>query len=345
MAEKINEENGKWVTIKGSHVFIKDGETLEQAMARQFGTEDQPKFFSPIVEKMDMDYDTSTLHNILNNRTLGMKPAEKKVLFEELNDRIALHQQKLAKDFLSDCKTISESERDFPEQILTEINPGYEESRKLFKSGSHDPEAAAHYMNCQRCAQAFVLKWCHGYDVEAMPCDRIYDSKLNKFIMSESERKLIYYANLNGYNDLHSKTYDWDKSTYNNWQAIIFLQEDVQKNFVNANDIYDEVGYQGTEDQFRWIKKTVKQAGPGACYIASVCWKGSRKENGSYEAHTFCIINDKGKVKCVDPQSGELCDDYFTEKQIVSRKTELFRADACRLNGKVMKEIVKKHEK
>lgn len=32
------DEQGRWVTINGTHVFIKDGETLEQAMARQFDT-------------------------------------------------------------------------------------------------------------------------------------------------------------------------------------------------------------------------------------------------------------------------------------------------------------------
>ena len=30
----MNDDNGKWVTINGAHVFIKDGETPEQALAK-----------------------------------------------------------------------------------------------------------------------------------------------------------------------------------------------------------------------------------------------------------------------------------------------------------------------
>lgn len=33
-------EKGKWITIHGTHVFIRDGETAEQAMKRQFDTSD-----------------------------------------------------------------------------------------------------------------------------------------------------------------------------------------------------------------------------------------------------------------------------------------------------------------
>jgi len=31
-------DNGKWITVNGNHILIKDGETVEQAMSRQFGT-------------------------------------------------------------------------------------------------------------------------------------------------------------------------------------------------------------------------------------------------------------------------------------------------------------------
>ena len=109
---------------------------------------------------------------------------------------------------------------------------------------------------------------------------------------------------------------------------------------VDGDDIVREIGYSGTEDQLRWIKKKVKETGPGSAYLCTVCWKGTRNNNGGYDAHVFCIVNDGGKVKFYDPQTGQECSSYFTNKQIVPKETEIFRADNCRLNGTMMKEVV-----
>lgn len=225
-----------------------------------------------------------------------------------------------------------------PESEAAETNPNYQESKDLLSSGSHDPEAAAYTMNCQRCVQAFVLRWCHGYDVTAMPCDEAWNENRKRFEATGVDKKLINHT----VGNLRVITRKLGVFTgYTDWYALIFNEMDVAKNLITAKDIEFEVGYSGTEDQFRWIKKRVKSDGPGACYIAAVSWKGTRTEAGHYSSHVFCIINDNGTVKCIDPQTGKECSEYFSRKQIKSNRTALFRADTCRLNGSIMKEIVK----
>lgn len=364
------DEQGRWVTINGTHVFIKRGETIDDAIARLNGKSDEPYF--TLIQKYPLSK-VIRMDDLESYELEGWKQANYQPDFDEairfvdsidvtarqgnwilaqlqrykntpiysflrgrLEERIATHQQKLADEFLRDCKKYTGEQ--MPESLAVETNPHYEESHELLASGSHDTKAAEYTMNCQRCVQAFVLQWCHGYDVQAKPCQRFWSDKSKKFLRGDRDQNLKWYVDDNDYGTM----VNGDPSWYTNWQCAIFNAADVRKTHVDATYIQNEVGYAGVEDQYRWIKRTVKQAGPGACYIAAVSWKGTLDENGFYEAHVFCIINDGGKVKCIDPQTGRECSEYFTQKQIKSNRTEIFRADTCRLNGAMMNEVIEK---
>jgi hypothetical protein len=41
--EKEELKDGKWVTINGNHIFIKDGQTVEEAMQDFFARNNSPK--------------------------------------------------------------------------------------------------------------------------------------------------------------------------------------------------------------------------------------------------------------------------------------------------------------
>lgn len=369
------EQDGKWVTIKGTHVFIKDGESVEDAMARQFKddyyayvrkgpvykviklselekyksdgyteTYNQPDFDELFKYVDDIDIEHRSYDAINNDfqqmyriRSIGFGYGLRDFLFERLMNRYADYQQSLAEEYLSDVGHYQDKNL-MVEGVALNTNPNYEESKKLRSQGSHEPEAAAYTQNCQRCVQAFVLQWCHGYDVEAMPCERYWSDKEGMFKSTGNDTLLKNYALSGGYDRLR----DGKESSYTCWDAAIFNPYDVRKTHMNSKNIEDEIGYAGTEDQWRWIKRTVKQAGHGACYIVTVSWKGTRNDDGHYSAHAFCVVNENGKVKCIDPQSGTECSEYFTEKQIKSNRTEIFRADTCRLNGEVMNLVIKK---
>lgn len=359
-------ENGKWVTINGAHVFIEDGETAEEALEKLNSKKKPSKYYrvksrdffsdytrivsdadldiySPddytitevdvangIKEIDDMDLSQSVKSLTYKARMLGKTAEEKRFFKDYIRNRIAEHQMTLADKFL---ENVPEHKDISVEESVLSINL---DNYKLSKEAEHDtPEYAAYTHNCQRCAQAFILRWCYGYEVTAKPSERIWNSKKHKFDITGIDTELNDYAIRNGYNELK-----YTRGEYNGWDRVIFNVEDVQQTLVNGTDIASEIGYPGTEDQLRWIKKKVKSTGPGSAYLCSVCWKGTRTNSGSYDAHVFCIINDGGKVKFVDPQSGEECSSYFTEKQIVPKKTEIFRADNCRLNGTMMKEVV-----
>ena len=367
-----NEENGKWVTINGTHVFIRDGETPEQALSR---LQDKPKRelyyrvdrgsyhivipesekskymndwrynnygegifeelnldeYFDFIDNLDPDKPLSVLKHDLRRFSASVSPEARKLLLNKLYSRIADHQESLARSFLS---KINKSKDISVEESLISINQSRYNWSKTQNSKSS--EYAQYTYNCQRCAQAFILRYCHGYEVIAKPCERVWDDKKNKFVKTGADIELNKYAKTNDYNTI----LDALQSNYNGWDRVIFNQRDVTMSLKDGNDIAMEIGYSGTEDQLRWIKRTVKKSGPGSAYICSVCWKGTREDDGTYSAHVFNIINDNGKVKFLDPQTGEDCSIYFTDKQIVPKKTEIFRADNCRLNGTMMKEVV-----
>lgn len=368
-------DNIKWVTINGARVPIEKGETTEEALAK---LSDKPKHektyivdkgsYKSIVKESEMDkhrygwyYDVygdeifkevdveeyldfidnldlnesvSLLHNKLRKQIMMLPQDIRNYLFKELNNKISEYHQKLADDFLSNVPKTSGTQM-LEESVMSINKENYDKSKSV--SDSHSPEYAAYTYNCQRCAQAFILRYCHGYEVTAKPCERVWNDKKKRFDDAGVDIELDSYAAKNGYT---VGSYGVGKSLYNGWHAVIFNFADVNKTLRNGTDIAQEIGYSGTEDQLRWIKNTVKESGPGSAYLCSVCWKGTRRDDGTYSAHVFCVVNDGGKVKFVDPQNGEECSSYFTEKQIVPKQTEIFRADNCRLNGTMMKEVL-----
>jgi len=53
----MQDENGRWVTINGTHIFIKDGQTLEQAMAERFDESDWQDESKPTFDDYDIKSD------------------------------------------------------------------------------------------------------------------------------------------------------------------------------------------------------------------------------------------------------------------------------------------------
>lgn len=373
--DELNGKQGEWKTINGAKVFIENGQSVEEAISKLSNKQKHEKRYIvnrgtyelvvkesnldkyrngwnydvygeesfkeinideylDFIDNLDLSKSVGELQQTLKREILMLPQTIKIHLFKELENKISEYHQKLADEFLSKVPKVKQTE--ILEESAISIN---EENYKKSKSveDKTSPEYAAYTYNCQRCAQAFILRWCHGYDVQAKPCQRVWNEKTKKFDITGDDIELENYAAKNGYT---VGSFGVSTSTYNGWQAVIFNYADVNKTLRNGNDIAQEIRYSGTEDQMRWIKKTVKEAGPGAAYLCSVCWKGTKKEDGTYSAHVFCIVNDSGKVKFIDPQNGKECSDYFTDKQIVPKQTEIFRADNCRLNGTMMKEVI-----
>lgn len=365
---------GVWRTINGAHVFIRHGESPEDAIDRLSGktgseyavvekyggmakrvinasdygyyeslgwalSDRNPKFLQALKDLDEIDPSSKIQYIIqqFKNRASGLPTDVRTFLWKQLNERLAEYEGRSAEQFLSNVPKLVGTHL-MAEGEAMETNPNYEHSYKLLSEFSHEPEAAAYTMNCQRCVQAFVLRWCHGYDVIAKPAERIWDEDLYRFKKTLKEFEFSDIAS-SGIDQILTNVYGHER-IYTNWNALIFNEGDVAKNYIDAFQIEREIGYAGTEDQFRWIKRRLKSDGPGACYIVTICWKGTKTQWKNYDAHTFCVINDNGKVKCIDPQTGMECSEYFLKKQIKSNKTALFRADTCRLNGRVMKEIV-----
>ena len=368
-----NDENGRWVTMNGTHVFIKKGQSPEEALAEFTSRKKPEKYFevkskslygdTRVVPDTDIDkyknndytitdidiskeleaidnMDLNKPYNILRKEIImtASTNSQKRYLLGVLNDRIAEHQMNLADEFLSNIP--KHKDVSLEESVLSVNFDHYRKSKSDYKYNT--PEYAAYTYNCQRCVQAFVLRYCHGYDVEARPAQRVWNERKNKFDLIDDDIELDNYSAKNGYARIQ---YDMS-SEYNGWEEVIFNRQDVIKTKMNARSIAIEANddYISTDHQRRQINKLVKASGDGSVWIATVCWKGTRHYGGDYNAHTFCVINEGGKVKYLDPQTGLECSEYFTEKQIVPKKTEIFRADNCRLNGTKMKEVVTYNE-
>ena len=59
------EEEGKWITIRGRHVFLKEGQTISEAIAEYEKNRDKEKtkFYRGLTQKYDPNYDKSKLDN------------------------------------------------------------------------------------------------------------------------------------------------------------------------------------------------------------------------------------------------------------------------------------------
>lgn len=369
MSEINNTNETQWITMNGNHIPIKPGQSKDDAID-EFISKKPKKYFmvkntsfygtskflvsedniekyrnngSYRIEDIDISQEIAAVNEM--NLDLSYKTLRKQVreimlnsevrgeLMNILNDRIAEHQTALADEYL---KGVPKHKDISVEESLLEINKNHYD---FSKSQPYDsPERAAYTYNCQRCAQAFVLRYCHGYDVEARPSECVWNAKKRKFDHVGADERLDSYSVNNEYHvDKDGMDTGW-----NGWEAVIFNRQDVMKTKMRAYDIAVEGNddYISADHQRRQINKIVKKAGDGSVFLCSVAWKGTRKSTGEYSGHVFCVLNDNGKIKYYDPQTGEECSKYFTEKQIVPRETEIFRADNCRLNGSVMGEVV-----
>ena len=355
------QENGKWVTINGAHVFIKDGQTVEEALANKQGKYDR-KIYRVIKNKKTRDGYEYGVYKFLNkygyDRFLKDNPDAETKIFEnwpkDLEERLGnlienfdfekqpyrliirdlggygsesleRHIRELITEYQEDraqeyLKSIPKHKDTMVEESLSSINREHWLESAAISVPPYNNKALAYYNNCQRCVQAFVMRWCHGYDVEALPCDDYYDAK-GKEHDGPIGDLIDTYARMNGY--------------FPGWNSIIFNVDDVRETYMDGDDLLKEIGYSGCEDQERYIKRRLKADGPGACYIIGVTYKG-----GEY-AHTVVAVNDGGKIKFLDPQDGKECTIY-KDKNIRPKDTRLFRADTCRLNGDMMKYIFKK---
>lgn len=348
-------EKGVWRTINGAHVFIRDGETAEEAIARQ--TKEKPKRYQghhavvarygpdamvipegevddylargyhrtaswldpdPYLVKLDeidfTDPDITWQSAMDSLQDEGLRLNLYTAIGAEVKKRIAEAVNERNERILG---RIPKAEPTFVEDASLSINrSGYDES---VKAEYKTPEYAKYTHNCQRCAQAFTLRWVHGLDVKAKPCDSVW--KGGKYADGPEDTKL-------------------DRA---GWTNAIFNKDDYKSNTMTGSDIAHMMGRENasTALMHKQITKIVAKAGPGACYQCSVEWRGHTTRDGiTYEvrrpgAHIFNIVNDGGTVKFVDPQDGSDAAEYFDPKRTVGIRPstiKLTRVDTCRLD-------------
>ena len=176
-------------------------------------------------------------------------------------------------------------------------------------AGDSDEEYNKYTSNCQRCVQAWYLRHL-GYDVEALP----YEGTRDRF----------------GYPE--------DSSNYKisrwGWEEAIFCRNTVTTAFQGENK-------QWASTQLKQIKDIATKDGSGSCYILSLFWRGSK------DAHVIIVHNDEGNVKFIDPQTNRSDREaYFNPNvyKLITEKTEMRRIDKAKLNGEVIKYVVKAKE-
>lgn len=311
------DEKGVWRTINGAHVFIRDGESAEEAMARQFG-ESKPKSESRVavlqyldqLDDIDFTDPNLTSTDILNQLGIGKGTYLEMAMRDELAERFAQFEDEATEKII---KSIPKLKTTFVEEVSIGTNrEGYEKS-KAAATKLRSQEYRAYTTNCQRCAQAFTLRWVHGLDVTAKPRD-----------FGDGDTVL----HLEG------------------WNSAIYNRDDYYKNFMSATDINKTIGRTSasTTLQHKAITKIVKQAGPGACFQCAVAWRKHTTRGGEEwttrgdpGAHVFNIVNDNGEVKFIDAQTGGDASEYFKPDRIPGirpSKTSLVRVDNCRLVGR-----------
>lgn len=350
----MDDENGVWRTINGARVFIRDGESVDDAIARlgekrkrysehhvvmskywmaevvpeskieeyemdgwamNSRSFDADKYLSKL-EDIDFADPKTTLKSILaeledgdfklNLRTAVMGEALRR-LREAVPERT---ERQLA--------GIPKAKPTFVEDAALDINSG--NYKKSIDAPAGSQEYAAYTLNCQRCVQAFVLRWLYGRDVTAKPYGGSWNGK--KYVKGPIDEKL-------------------DRA---GWEKAIFDKALYKQNTLTGSDIAAQMGRTNasTALQFKQINKIVSKAGPGACYICHVEWRQQTtrdgweyKSNTGRSAHVFNIVNDNGTVKFIDPQSGKDASEYFARDRVPGIRpamTKLTRVDGIPLD-------------
>ena len=171
-------------------------------------------------------------------------------------------------------------------------------------------EYEKYHQNCQKCCQTFELRM-RGYDVEALerPADR---SKEFRELNDAGWDMAMYIPKKN-------ETFE---AYGNKWFAGDMKYE------INSSQM-KPLSNSRSLTQKKDIERIVSETGDGSRFQCCIAWK-----NGG--AHVFNIINDKGKVRFIDSQSGEAdVSRYFDTGNIKPKSTMLIRVDNLDISDKV----------
>ena len=171
-------------------------------------------------------------------------------------------------------------------------------------------EYEKYHQNCQKCAQTFELRM-RGYDVEALerPLDRSKEFRE----LNDAGWDLAMYI---------PKKNETFEAYGNKW----FIGD---KRFEINSSQMKPLSNSRSLTQKKDIERIVTETGDGSRFQCSIAWK-----NGG--AHVFNIINDKGKVRFIDSQSGEAdVSRYFDTGNIKPKSTMLIRVDNLDISDKV----------
>lgn len=342
-------KSGRWVTINHTPVFIKPGQSVSDAFEERenykkeytktkhyikmygtgmygFTTEEKynPQFdemiefsdeelqdeLNKLVDLKDFSYDKPT-----DYRELSAKALE--VIKKITGDNHATINQyaKFYNNFISPILTEKADQylKTLPKLDTKDLNViDYGANRKNYNksldSPYNSPEYLAYTSNCQRCVAAWYLRHL-GYDVEAMPYEGKYDNKTWTYEKGSSNAKISGWG----------------------WHKAMFQRNTIKTVFQGKNK-------QWASSQLKEITNIVKNDGPGACYMLSLSWRGSR------DAHVAIVYNDAGEVRFIDPQNNRTNrENWFNPNlyALITEKTELIRIDQAKLNGEVITDIVR----
>lgn len=332
----------KWVTINGAHIPLKNGETPQdyfnkksKHIKRRYGLnkyafEENPDYkpfdddiileFSDnelqkamddqIGDLNDYSYDKHTDYNEFKEKCLKVI---KEITGDEnprINEYVDFYNKSVGKILQHKANEFLKTMPKLQDKTSENIMFGTNRNNYLWSvSQSNNADYDKYTSNCQRCVQAWFLRHL-GYDVEALP----YEGNRESF----------------GYADGSPN----DKISRWGWTEAIFCRSTVTTSFEGKPK-------QWASSQLKEIKDIATKDGPGACYFLSVHLRGS--SNG----HVLIVHNDNGNIQFIDTQDGRANREvYFNPNvyKLITEKTYMKRIDNAKLNGEVIKYVVKAKE-
>lgn len=155
----MDKKNGRWITVKGNHIFIEDGQTVEQAMAAAFNFDNEDEDLNVEVEGSS-DFDDDDL--VTTQYFLTGFGQVKKAAYENLKSQGRDVFTEIVKTPNDNLPYKRLSKREDMKTAASKTNP-------LFNTKDY-----AWTYNCQRCVIALEMRY-RGYDVTAKP--RLNDDK------------------------------------------------------------------------------------------------------------------------------------------------------------------------
>jgi len=145
----MDDEIKQWITVKGNHIPIKEGQTVEEAIAERFDYEDEEVNLE--TDDLDKDVELVTTRYVLEGFGTINPLAYERLKGEGKN--VYIETERTPIDNLPYAKL---NKREDYKTAASKVNP-------LFKTGDYEWT-----YNCQRCVVAYEMRL-RGYDVTAKP--------------------------------------------------------------------------------------------------------------------------------------------------------------------------------